>query len=232
MNNNLLRLKILQRLNKLASSDYSNLQCWQIAEAFNKAQREWFRRQIKGLNIKKEGAEQTSNEIDDLQKFIKTKDLKGVNKKKFFETESVPDDFAYYIRVSAVADKDACKNREMTVYLGEEANADILLNDEYKGPSFEWSETFATMQNDKFHIFHGNDFHITKASFLYYRKPFDVAFEGCVNPSTGNTSSDQECEFKDAVTELIIDDAVAILAGDMESFNQYQRNSQNSQKNS
>jgi len=232
MNNNLLRLKIQQRLNKLASNDYDNIECWQIAEAFNKAQREWFRRQVKGLNVKQEGTEQSTNEIDDLQKFIKTQELKGTNKKSFFETEDVPDDYAYYIRVSAIADSDVCKNREMTVYLGEEANTSLLLNDAYRSPSFEWGETFATMQSDKFHIFHKDQFKIIKAYFLYYRRPADIAFDGCINPSTGTTSTNQECEFKDSVTELIIDDTVAILAGDLESFNQYQRNSQNSQKNS
>ena len=48
-------LKIKQRLNKLDSSDYDNIQCWQIREAVNKAQLEWIRRQIHGVNLVKEG---------------------------------------------------------------------------------------------------------------------------------------------------------------------------------
>jgi hypothetical protein len=38
MNNATIQLKIQQRLNKLASSDYDNIECWQIVEAFNKGQ--------------------------------------------------------------------------------------------------------------------------------------------------------------------------------------------------
>ena len=71
MNNNLLQIKIKQRLNKLASLDYDNIECWQIQEAFNKAQIEWTRRQLHGLNSKKEGAEQSINTIDDLQVLLK-----------------------------------------------------------------------------------------------------------------------------------------------------------------
>jgi hypothetical protein len=59
----------------------------------------------------------------------------------------------------------------------------------------------------------------------------DISFDGCVNPSTGQASVDQESEFRDDVVEIIIDDAVAIIAGDIESFNQYQRNLQNGQRN-
>ena len=37
MNNTTLQIKFKQRLNKLASNDYDNIQCWQIVEVFNKA---------------------------------------------------------------------------------------------------------------------------------------------------------------------------------------------------
>jgi hypothetical protein len=67
MNNNLLQLKIKQRLNKLSSMDYDNIECWQVQEAFNKAQLEWVRRQLNGINLKREGAEQSVTKVDDLQ---------------------------------------------------------------------------------------------------------------------------------------------------------------------
>ena len=53
MNNSLLQIKIKERLNKLDSDDYENISCWQIQEAFNKAQREWVRRQVNGINVEK-----------------------------------------------------------------------------------------------------------------------------------------------------------------------------------
>jgi len=50
MNNNTLLLKLKQRLNKLDSQDYDNIECWQAVEAFKKAQVEWCRRQLHGSN--------------------------------------------------------------------------------------------------------------------------------------------------------------------------------------
>ena len=67
MNNNTLQLKIKQRLNKLDSNDYDNIEKWQIVEAFNKAQKDWCRRQLHGTNQKSEGDEQSIRRIDDLQ---------------------------------------------------------------------------------------------------------------------------------------------------------------------
>lgn len=230
MKNTLLRIKFQQRLNKLATFDYDNIECWQIAEAFNKAQREWFRRQVHGLNTKKEGSEQSIALIDDLQKFIKVDELSGENKKFFFSTDAIPDDYSYFIKISATADHDDCKGRLMTVYLAEEANSDILIGDPFKGPSFDWGETYATMDTNRFKIYTNDKFHVETATLSYYRKPLDVTFDGCINPATGVVNTDQECEFKEDVVELIIDEAVAIIAGDIESFNQYQRAAQNAQK--
>lgn len=231
MNNNLVKIKFYERLNKLASFDYDNIECWQIAEAFNKAQREWFRRQVHGINIKKETPEQSIASVDDLQKFVRSADLQGTNKKLFFETTSTPQDYAHFIRLSAYADKGNCTNREVTVYLAEEANVDVLLTDTLKGPDFEWAETFATMHNNQFSIYTNDKFSVNKAALYYYKKPVDIAFDNCIDPSTGLSSSNVESEFRDDVVEIIIDEAAAIIAGDIESFNQYQRDIQNAQRN-
>ena len=63
MNNTALQLKIKQRLNKLASNDYDNIECWQIVEAFNKAQLDWCRRNLHGLNVLQEGDEESTRRI-------------------------------------------------------------------------------------------------------------------------------------------------------------------------
>lgn len=90
MNNNLLQIKIKERLNKLASQDYDNLKCWQIAEAFNKAQLEWVRRQVHGNNQRKEGDESTKMLIDDLQLLLVQVNLTGTKKDFYFETPGHP----------------------------------------------------------------------------------------------------------------------------------------------
>jgi len=79
MNNNTLQIKIKQRLNKLDSNDYDNVKDWQIVEAFNKAQIEWCRRQLRGTNARQEGDEQSKRRIDDLEILIVEAPLTGAD---------------------------------------------------------------------------------------------------------------------------------------------------------
>ena len=76
MNNTEIQIKLKQRLNKVSSLDYDNLMCTDISEAFNKAQRNWIRRQLSGNNLSKTGVEQTTRRIDDLQILLKSERLK------------------------------------------------------------------------------------------------------------------------------------------------------------
>ena len=148
MNNALLQIKIKQRLNKLASFDYDNLECWQIAEAFNKAQIEWTRRQLYGYNIRKEGAEQSSGLVDDLQRLIIHESLDMIDKGIFYQSE-LPANYLHYVRTDIFAKKECCPERRIIVYEVEEANISIILDNKDKAPNFEWSETVATLMNNK-----------------------------------------------------------------------------------
>lgn len=234
MNNNLLQIKIKQRLNKLASFDYDNLECWQIAEAFNKAQLEWVRRQVYGINSRKEGSEESTGIIDDLMVLLKSSPLTANQQKGFYEAE-LPADYLYYLRTDVYAIKQPCclTKRRMVVYEAEEANIGILLTTDTKQPSFEWAETLATRLGNHVRVYTNDDFDITDLTLIYYRLPKEVQFLDCINPNTGEAYTvDQNCEFKNDVAEIIVDQAAAILAGDIESMNQYQRESQEIQKNS
>lgn len=68
---------------------------------------------------------------------------------------------------------------------------------------------------------------------MYYKQPRRIVIQGCANPYTGevNPLANIISEFKDDIVELLIDDAVAILAGDIENFQQLQRESQAADKN-
>ena len=231
MNNAALQLKIKQRLNKLASNDYDNIECWQIVEAFNKAQVEWVRRQLHGNNLFKEGDESSKRRIDDLQILLTQSQLVGGARKKFFESKDLPANYLQFKRVDAYAKDDCCPERGMTVYLAEEANADQLLRDIYRQPSFEWSETFCTPMSNKIRIYTDNKFKISDASITYYRQPRRIQILGCVDPYTQAAStSDVSCEFKDDIVEILIDEAVSILAGDIENMGQYQRGTQSAER--
>jgi hypothetical protein len=231
MLNSTIEIKVKQRLNKLDSQDYDNIQCWQIVEAFNKAQVEWVRRQLHGLNVLKEGDEASNRRKDDLQKLLVSQNL-TLGKRDLYYEASLPTNYLQWKRVDAYANKECCDKRKMIVYLAEEDDLALLLRDKAKEPSFEWAETFATLMNNGVKIYTNDKFDIPNASLTYYRQPVRVEFLNCSDPYTGAASTaDIICEFKDDIVELIIDDAVAILAGDIESTNQYSRNSQSSERN-
>jgi hypothetical protein len=231
MLNSVLSIKIKQRLNKLDSQDYDNIECWQIVEAFNKAQVEWTRRQLHGINAVREGDEQSNRRKDDLQVLLNTQSFPVANEQVFYSGE-IPADYLQWKRVDAYAKKECCDNRRMTIYLAEEANVNLLLRDKGKQPNFEWAETFATLKNNEVNIYTNNDFAIESAQLTYYRQPVKIQIQGCVDPYTGVQSTvNVECEFKDDIIEVIIDEAVSILAGDIESGNQFSRGTETAERN-
>tara|TARA_Y100000389_G_scaffold201611_1_gene244775 strand:+ start:341 stop:1054 length:714 start_codon:yes stop_codon:yes gene_type:complete len=236
MNNNLLQIKVQQRLNKLASEDYDNIECWQIQEAFNKAQLEFCRRQIHGNNQRQEGDESTKMLIDDMQKLLSNADMTMTYASNtcphFYQTQSLFSNYLYFKRMEVDADSECCGSRCLRVHLEEVADVDELLADELSKPSIEWGETFCTMADNKINIYTDGTFNLKDAKLHYYRRPVDVEFDGCINPATDAAyTADVECEFKDDIAELIIDETVAILAGDIELFNNYQRSKQNATMN-
>ncbi len=232
MTNALLQLKIKQRVNKLDSEDYDNIFCWQIQEAFNKAQREWVRRQVDGINQRREGREESSQAIADLQNLLVTWKDTFIDRGLYFESCHFPDDYLIFARISAEAKSDCCPNRRLRIYQAEESDVDLLLIDKNKNPNFEWGETFSTLFGNKVRIYTDNKFCIDNPEVIYYRRPVPVQFIGCTDTETGQTSiADVLCEFRDGVIELIIDDAAAILSGDLDNMQNAARLNQSEQHN-
>jgi hypothetical protein len=233
MNNTTLQIKFRQRLNKLASNDYDNIECWQIVESFNKAQIEWCRRQLHGTNPTRTSDEQTKRRIDDLQILLTTQPITGSIQSDYFLGTNFPNNYMEYKRVDTDATTECCGKdpRSMTVYLAEEANVDMIMRDPLKRPDFEWGETFCTMQNNTIRIYK-REFDVINPRITFYRKPRYIEIEGCSDPYTNNISAaDIESEFKDDIVEIIIDEACAIIAGDINDANNYIRGPQQAEKN-
>ena len=233
MLNSAILIKVKQRLNKLASNDYDNIETWQIIEAFDKGQVDWCRRNLHGLNIVKEGDEQSTRRIDDLQILLTQTTLNMNNKQTYYESINFPTDYLQWKRVSLTATSDCCPDPQpMVVYLAEVANVDELLRDVNKRPNFEWRETFATLSDNNLKIYTNDLFEPAKVTLYYYRQPRRIQIAGVPDPYTGITPTvDVPSEFKDDLVELFIDEAVKIIAGDIESMNQYQRMSQSTENN-
>jgi len=234
MDNNTLLIKLKQRLNKLDSQDYDNIECWQFVEAFNKVQLDWCRRNLHGGNMYKEGDELSKRRIDDLQPLLRELSLTGVVTNQYFETDNFPvDTYLEYKRVSSDATSECCPDpRSMTVYLAEEANVSLLLRDPLKDPSFEWGETFCTILGNKIRIYKNKDFNIVNHILTYYQKPVYIQIQGCVDPYTGVVSTTNiPCQFKDDVVEVLLDDTASLIAGDIENIYQQQRGQGSAERN-
>lgn len=199
--------KIDLRLNKGASGDYDNIWSYQKQEAFNKGITDSLRRLKRGKNQTQEGDEETDTRVDDLQVLLKTDTLAVRDKGFYAQTNALPTDYLYYKRVTPIASKESCSNVMLKSHLREEANVDDLMNDV---PSFNFEETFHTIIGNKVNIYHNKDFIVDKVNLVYYRKPKFYDFK----------KLDTVVEFKDDVCELFIDEAVKILASDIESVNQ------------
>jgi hypothetical protein len=120
----------------------------------------------------------------------------------------------------------------MTTYLVEEANIDLILRDPLKRPDYDWGETICTLSGGRVKIFSNSDFKVYKPKLTYYRTPTNIQITGCKDPYTGlESNTDVPCEFKDDIAEILIDEAVAIIAGDITDVSTYQREMAAGQRN-
>lgn len=233
MLNSTILLKVRLRLNKLASNDYDNIMDWQIIEAFNKGQVDWCRRNLHGNNLNREGDEQSTRRIDDLQVLLTSVPLTVTDRGTYVESLTIsPDEYLQWKRISTKAQTDCCGPKTMVVYLAEQANVDELLRDKNKQPSFEWGETFATFKGNKVQIYTNGKFQVVNPELTYYKQPNRIQIAGVKDPYTGLTpTTDVQSEFKDDLIELFVDEAAKIIAGDIESQLQMQRQQQAVEQN-
>ena len=68
---------------------------------------------------------------------------------------------------------------------------------------------------------------------MYYHQPRRIVVQNCADVYTGVTlpPADVLSEFKDDIVEVIIDDAVSIILGDIENYPNSQRTKQMSENN-
>ncbi len=202
--------KYKARLNKSDSGDYDNLWNYQVEETYNKGKIEVIRRMKRGKNVTKEGDEETRDRVDDLQLLLKEKIMSVGQYPIYVDTQAFPSDYLYYKRITPFATKNACKRNRLKCYLREEANVDVLLSDWDSQPSFDFEETFHTIQGNKIRIYHNKDFKVEEALLTYYKQPRFINFV---------KGKPENLEFKDDLEEMFIDEGIKIMAGDLELIN-------------
>ena len=76
-------------------------------------------------------------------------------------------------------------------------------------------------------MYTNDKFEIVSPELIYYRQPTGIQIAGITDPYTGIIPSvDVQSEFKDDLVELFVDECAKIIAGDIESQLQMQRQQQ------
>lgn len=225
-------IKLRLRLNKLHSSDYDNIPDWIAVEAINKARTQVIRRLVRGLTRTQEGDEETRGRIDDLQHLLSPPTiLKGKNKKGYFESVLLPDNYLYYKWVIPKATKGECKAKPLyNSRLVEEANVPDYLKDFSEQPNFEWRQTIQTIRGNKIIVYTSDEFKVEEIEMVYYVQPVNFDVTGYKHES-GVQSTNVDLHFKDDLAEIILDEAAAYIAGNTEMINQYQTSTASVDKN-
>lgn len=203
-----------QRLQKQDTNFNSNFLDDEWEDAFNKAVNDWVRRQHHGFNPFKEGDEETEQRVDDLQILLTDRKISVNNRGIYSETSKFPVDYRYYKRLTPIVTKGNCKKVTIKSYFVEESNVDDYIKDWTFTPSFEFEETFHTLMSNKFRVYHNNDFQVDEVLLTYYRNPQLISCQ--------KKHYDRVWEWKDDVAEIIIDEAVKILSGDIENNSAYE----------
>lgn len=213
MNSNDATVKIQNRLSKVDSQDARNIKPYYMEEAVNKAMYDYIRRNLHGGNQYREGDEETVRRVDDFQFLLKSAKLSVQPGAVYCESFTLPPDWNYHKRVTPNCTKGVCDYVQIRSTLIEEANVDEYLRDYDSQPSFDFEETFHTMIGNKIRMYHNGDFTVVDLTITYYRNPLPISF-------TNANDLAVTWEWKQDVAEQIVDEAVKILAGDIESVNQ------------
>lgn len=215
--------RIKQALEKQDSEFNANLNLFDIEDALDKAQNDWFRRQIHGGNQYREGSEESLMRVDDFQFLIMERSLNVKKSSLYSESDTIPSNYRYYNRLNVFATKGDCTNTIIPSLLIENHNVnDYLVNYNFS-PSFDFEQCFHVILNNKIRIYHNGDFDVNKIILSYYRDPSKLL--------TDKNNWDYPWEWKDDVAEVIIDEAIKILAGQIEHTTAFQLSNQRVESN-
>lgn len=214
MNSKIAIQRIDNALEKQGSSSNANFTSWDREDALNKGLNDWIRRQIHGTNPYKEGSEESEMRVDDLEPLlIPEKKISVTNGSIYSDTSKLPENYRYYNRLTLIVNKGDCKDIRIKSKFVENGNVDDLLEDWTFSPSFDFEQAFHIMASNKFRVYHNGEFEIDSILLSYYKNPKYISCE--------IKDFDIPWEWKDDVAEVIIDEAVKLLAGNIEAQNAF-----------
>jgi hypothetical protein len=226
--------QVKEKLNKADSGDYDNMQETKILTAYNEGRLDWLRRNLTGMNLRKEGDEASKRRMTDYSVITTLpEELQIAKKDGYYLTQKLSDQYFEFRRLILTAKNACCENtREMVCYLVGESNVSIYHRSKDQKPSYQWGETYCTMNDHRLVIYTNDEFEIEKAELVYYRYPKTVTKQGVYDLESGAFATQTVgCEFKKDLVKLFILEAVKIISGNIESFNTNQISSSQVEEN-
>lgn len=200
--------KFLVKINKGSTQSNATVDKTLFCSLYNEAQRRW---------LNKNTPESNSDEIANVQSIIKPYIQSPSNIQKEYVEFPLPEKWFASADTYVEADKESCKNVRINSYQVRSINVPKMLADEATIPSFEFQETFYTVEHDVIKVYK-SDFEIKKLYMNYYEEPTNVSIEGGVN-FDGTFMIDVNPTLPDIFVDQIISEAAT----------EYMRNWENSQ---
>ena len=130
------------------------------------------------------------------KKLIKSTDV--VNHSNF----KLPADYFNHSSLQVFGSKGSCKNAKIFSFEVKNDDVEEYLADVFNQPSFEYRESFYTINNSEISIYFDN-FKIDDAFLAYYRYPKEVDIQGYIKLD-GSNSTNIDPELSDRVVERIL----------------------------
>lgn len=213
-----------KKLNKIDSEQYRNLLVPEIDWVLNEAQELFIKLIAEPRSYSYLGFEKSQRNTDDIRTLVQTSSLAVVN-----DVVTLPSDYMYFISAKVTMHNDKCGDREATLYIRQ--HDDEFENSVFDKSSFDWQVVNGVFEGDELILSSGTDFTNTYLDLTYIRRPRyicnpkDFNSNGYDLPGGRHLSVSQDCELPEQTHRAIVDFAVQIASGELET-NGYQIHSQ------
>ena len=214
--------KIDQKLNKLSTNEYQQINLEDKILALNEAQIKLIKQKVDGFGtVSGLGLDAFKKRYEDIQKLIEnyedhSLDLTLTNPLLHQWTayvDTLVPKYMFYIDSYFLANKGRCTDR--IIYINKElvkhGDITVLINNTHYRPSFEYQETFNNINSNQISVYTDGTFTPTKLYLSYLRYPKYIDKEGYITIN-GDPSITQDCELQTYLEDELLDITVQSLA--------------------
>ena len=214
--------KIDQKLNKLSTNEYQQINLEDKILALNEAQIKLIKQRVDGFGtVSGLGLDAFKKRYEDIQKLIENYedhalDLTLTNPLLHQWTayvDTLVPKYMFYIDSYFLANKGRCTDR--IIYINKElvkhGDITVLINNTHYKPSFEYQETFNNINSNQISVYTDGTFTPTKLYLSYLRYPKYIDKEGYITIN-GDPSITQDCELQTYLEDELLDITVQSLA--------------------